>query len=52
MKVLQNHLKETKDIDVKEWVLKDVMKKELDLRYKKIKQISWQGNSAKNKILR
>ena len=41
MKVLQNHLKATKDIDVKEWVLKDVMRRELDLRYKKIRQISW-----------
>ena len=30
----------------------DIMKKELDLRYKRIKEISWQGNSDKNKVLR
>ena len=47
-----DHLKEDKDIEVKEWVLRDIMKNELDLRYKRIKQISWQGNSEKNKILR
>ena len=47
-----NHLKEEKGIEVKEWVLKDIMRTELDLRYKRIKQISWQGNSEKNKILR
>ena len=28
------------------------MTNELDLRYKRIKEISWQGNSDKNKILR
>ena len=28
------------------------MRNELDLRYKRINEISWQGNSEKNKILR
>ena len=37
---------------MKQWVLNDVMTNELDLRYKRIKEISWQGNSDKNKILR
>ena len=49
---LREHLKETKDIDVKDWILRDIMKNELDLRYKRIKQISFQGNSDRNKILR
>ena len=49
---LREHLRQTKDIDVKGWVLRDIMKRELDLRYSRIKQISWQGNSDKNKILR
>ena len=39
--MLKAHLKETKDIDVKDWLLQDVMKRELDLRYKRIKEISW-----------
>ena len=52
VKYLMDHLKERKGIEVKEWVLRDIMRTELDLRYKRIKQISWQGNSEKNKILR
>ena len=49
---IREHLKEVKDIDVKDWILKDIMKNELELRYQRIKQLSWQGNSDKNKILR
>ena len=49
---LQKHLSKEKGINVKEWVLRDVMRKELDLRYKRINHISWQGNSDKNLILR
>ena len=49
---VRRHLKETKDIDVKDWVLRDIMRRELDLRYKRINEISWQGNSVKNKVLR
>ena len=49
---LRQHLKETKDIDVKDWVLRDIMRRELDLRYNRINELSWQGNSVKNKVLR
>ena len=52
VKYLMDHLKERKGIEVKEWVLRNIMRTELDLRYKRIKQISWQCNSEKNKILR
>ena len=52
LSMIKNHLKESKDIDVKDWLLKDIMREELDLRYKRIKEVSWQGNSDKNKILR
>ena len=37
---LRQHLKETKDIDVKDWVLRDIMRRELDLRYNRINEIS------------
>ena len=50
--MLKSHLKQTRDIDVKDWLLKDVMKRELNLRYRRVKELSWQGNSDKNKILR
>ena len=49
---VKKHLMEEESIDVKEWIIKDIMKKELNLRYKRINQISWQGNADKNKILR
>ena len=52
VKGVVEHLKVEEGIHVKDWVVKDIMKKELDLRYKRINQISWQGNSDKNKILR
>lgn len=52
VRMVREHLKESLDMDVKDWVVKDIMRKELDLRYKQIKEISWQGNSDKNKILR
>ena len=35
--MLKDHLKETKNLEVKDWILKDVMKRELDLRYKRIR---------------
>ena len=44
-------LKEDHDIDVKPLVIRKVMKLELNMRYKRIKSISWQGNSNKNLIL-
>lgn len=49
---LKDHLKESNGIEVKNWVLRDIMRAELDLRYKRIKEMSWQGNCDRNKILR
>ena len=49
---VKNQIKEDAGIDVKDWVIRDVMRNELDLRYKKINTISFQGNSDKNKVLR
>ena len=36
-----DHLKDKENIQVKDWVVRDIMKNELDLRYSRIKQISW-----------
>jgi hypothetical protein len=46
-KLLDDH-----DIEIKPWQLLKQLHDDLNLRYKRINSISWQGNSAKNKILR
>jgi len=45
-------LKKDHDIDIKDHKLLDIMHKELDMRYKRIDNLSFQCNSAKNRILR
>ena len=41
-------LEEKHEIRVKPWKVKDIMKKDLDMRYKKVKPVSILANSAKN----
>ena len=38
--------------DIKPWLLRDILRKDLRMRYKRIASGSWTGNSAKNIILR
>ena len=45
-------LEEEHDIKAKPWEVRNVMKKELDMRYKKVKPVSLHANSAKNLVLR
>jgi hypothetical protein len=40
------------DIEIDYHRLRNIMREDFDLRYKKIIPISWQGNSDRNKILR
>ena len=40
------------DIKVKDWVVNDIMKKDLDMSFRKIKPVSAHANSDKNLILR
>jgi hypothetical protein len=49
---VKEQLGEQHGIEIDYHRLKKIMKEELDLRYKKISPISWQGNSDRNKILR
>ena len=45
-------LEEKHEIKLKPWKVKDIMKKDLDMSYKKVKPISIHANSAKNLVLR
>ena len=47
---VQKKLKEEHHIEAKEWVIKGVMKKDLDMKYKKVKPISIHANSPKNLV--
>ena len=38
---VKEHLKEEHGVDVKDWVVREIMKKDLNLRYKRINKISW-----------
>ena len=45
-------LKDYDEVKVKPWQLRKVLRKGMGMKYKKIKAIPWQGNSAKNLITR
>ena len=45
-------LKEEHQIDTKEWVVRDIMKKELDMSFKKVKAVSTHSNSIPNRVCR
>ena len=49
---LKSMLKEEHGIDIKPWTLRQYLRKELNLRYKRIEATSWKGNAPKNLILR
>ena len=49
---LKDKLKQEHSIDVKPALVKDVLKRDLRMRYKLVKPISWFENSVKSKILR
>ena len=49
---VQKRLKEEHHIEAKEWMIKGIMKKELDMRYKKVKAVSIHANSPKNLVCR
>ena len=49
---LKKQLRDQHGIEIDHHRLKKIMKEDLNLMYKKIKPISWQGNSDRNKILR
>ena len=49
---LKSMLKEEHGIDIKPWTLRQYLRKELNLRYKRIEDTSWKGNAPKNLILR
>ena len=49
---LQEKLLDEHSIRIKPWKLKEIMRDELKLRYRKIVGTSWQGNSPQNLILR
>ena len=42
---VKSQLHEEHDIETKEWIVKDVMKNELDMSYKKVKAVSVHANS-------
>ena len=39
-------------VDLKPWRVMHILHHNLGMRYKKVKEISWQGNSPKNLVLR
>ena len=45
-------LKEEHQIDVKEWVVRNTMKEELGMSFKKVKPVSTHSNSDKNRVCR
>ena len=45
-------LEEKHEIILKPWKVRDIMRNDLDMRYKKVKPISIHANSAKNLVLR
>ena len=49
---IRKKLHEDKGIEIKHPKLLQIMHKEIGLRYKRIANVSWQGNSEKNLILR
>ena len=49
---VKDQLVEEYDIEIDYHRLKQIMKEDLSLQYKRISPISWQGNSDRNKILR
>lgn len=46
------HLKKHHEIDKKPWVLAQIMKEELGMRYRKIKMVTVNTNSERNLVLR
>ena len=49
---VKTYMKEEHQTDIKPWVIRDVMKIDLDMRYKKVKSVSIHANSPKNLVLR
>ncbi len=49
---MQQELEKTLGVKVEIWKLGQIMREDLGLRYKKIKQISLHDNSVKNLVLR
>ena len=45
-------LKEEHQIDTKEWVVRDIMKKEMGMSFKKVKAVSTHANSIPNRVCR
>ena len=52
VKEIQKKLKDDVEMELGTHMLLKVMTKEMSGRYKKIKKVSYQGNSDKNKLLR
>ena len=51
-RVIQSKLKEKYDVDIQKRKLIRLMHSNLGMRYKRVKEISWQANSSKNLLLR
>ena len=49
---VNTYMKEEHQTDIKPWIIRDVMKSDLDMRYKKVKPVSIHANSPKNLVLR
>ena len=49
---IQKAIKETKGEEIKQHVIRDVMKKDMAMSYKKVVPVSLQANSQRNLILR
>ena len=49
---VKKRLKEEKQIEYKEHLIRDVMRRDLGMKYKKVKPVAIQANSARNLILR
>ena len=50
--VIKTKLKEKYDADIQKRPLIKLMHSHLGMRYKRVKEISWQANSSKNLLLR
>ena len=49
---VNTHLFKEHHIDTKDWIVRSIMKNELDMKYKKIKAVSIHANSYKNLVCR
>ena len=52
IKFIQRRLQEEYGLRIKEWRLGHILRHHLNMKYKKVHEVSWQANSDKNRILR